>query len=265
MGGFDVYIDSLFADSGSILAASIKSWKNGIDYEVNFWTKWFESKGLQWPDDYETRLVAKPLVPWLADLLPRASMDRIDVLDVGAGPITVTGSFLPDRDMRLVAVDPLARHYAKIIGTFGVEPPHRTEFSFAEDISARFDLGSFDLVSCTNALDHAIEPVWGILEMLIVTKLGGNIALYHRRNEAEFEGYSGFHQWNFDEDGFDFVIWNKDRRINVSDVLDGVGVVTCRMSGEQLSVIIHKISELPVENLLYQRRLRAGLLEAFLV
>ena len=264
MNDFKTYLESLFTNSGQILTRSIERWKNGVECEVDFWTRWFQSKGLQWPGDYQTRIIAKPLAPWLVDLLPKSSTDPVHILDVGAGPITVTGSFAPERTIHLVAVDPLAGRYAQIIERFGVEPPHRTEFSFAEDLSTRFDRGRFDLVSCTNALDHAIEPVWGILEMLIVTKPKGKIALYHRRNEAEFEDYSGFHQWNFDHSGQDFVIWNKDRRINVSDVLRGVATVTCTLSDDQLAVAITKTDEIPIDDLTYQRRLRAGMLEAFL-
>ena len=68
-------------------------------------------EGLEWPDDYKTRMMAKPLAPWLTDLLPKASAGAVYVLEVGAGPITVTGTFLPDRNVRLTAVDPLAHRY----------------------------------------------------------------------------------------------------------------------------------------------------------
>jgi hypothetical protein len=114
-------------------------------------------------------------------------------------------------------------------------------------------------------LDHSIEPVWGIIEMLQVVKQGGAIILNHRRNEAEFEKYSGFHQWNFDALSNDFIIWRPDRRLNVTELLAGVADVNCKINNDFLSVTIRKGSELPLDPLNYNRRLRAAVLESIIM
>lgn len=261
----DEYIEGLCANSSAILAKSLQSWRAGIDSEIGFWSRWFETRGLEWPEDYRVRTSPQPLAPWLANMLPPANSEPVHVLDVGAGPITKTGHFIVGRDIVFTAIDPLANFYNEIIDSSGVVPPLRTQHGFAEDLSARFDVGQFDLVSCTNALDHAIEPAWGIVEMMQVVKLNGTIFLGHRRNEAEFESYSGFHQWNFDVDDGAFVIWNRNGRLNISELLGGVGDVSCHLQGDYLSVTIRKQSDLVLDHLRFHRRLRAGLLEAMLM
>jgi hypothetical protein len=34
-------------------------WSKGIDSEREFWSSWFETKGLQWPNDYAERIKPK--------------------------------------------------------------------------------------------------------------------------------------------------------------------------------------------------------------
>jgi SAM-dependent methyltransferase len=220
------YLDTLFATSGAKISSSIAMWRSGVAYEVNFWNNWFKTQGLGWQDEYKTRLSLQPLAPWLAKFLP-GSEAHLKVLDVGCGPITKTGTFLPGKSLTVIAVDPLARFYEGILNSHNVVPPSRTQFSFAEDLSARFEPNEFDLVSCTNALDHSIDPLWGILEMINVLKIGGHIFLGHHRNEAENENYSGFHQWNFDGEEGEFWVWNKVNRVNVTRILSQFAQVDC--------------------------------------
>jgi hypothetical protein len=88
--------------------------------------------------------------------------------------------------------------------------------------------------------------------------------LNHRRNEAVFEEYSGFHQWNFDTEDGNFIIWNKKESFNVTKILSDLATVKVTLVGDQISVNITKNAELPMPALEYERRIRAGLLEAFL-
>lgn len=243
--------------------AAITSWRAGVEPEVEFWTKWFDTKGLLWPKEFEARLAPRPLKPAVAALLPAAPA-KARVLDVGSGPISNIGNLLEGRDLEVIATDPLASMYAAIAGRHGVTPPIPTVFAFAEDLSSRFDAESFDVVTCNNALDHAIEPVWGIIEMLIITRPGGTVWLNHRCNEAEHENYAGFHQWNFDERDCHFIVWNKDRSINVNQVLATSGIVRCERQDDRLIVSITRADTLPFDINQYHRRMRAGLLEAML-
>jgi hypothetical protein len=259
------YIEALCSQSSTILTKSLRQWKAGINYEVEFWSRWFETRGLKWPDDYAIRTAPKQLEPWLANLLPPDAYGPSSILDVGAGPITATGHMVPGREITFIAVDPLANFYKEIMDRHGVSPPVRTMQGFAEDLSARFETNQFDLISCTNALDHAIEPTWGVIEMIQVARINGVILLSHRQNEAVFENYSGFHQWNFDVEDDDFIVWNQDRRINVSALLNDTAAVSCKLQNNYLTVKIEKLRDLPIDSLRFNRRLRAGLLEAMIM
>jgi SAM-dependent methyltransferase len=118
---------------------------------------------------------------------------------------------------------------------------------FAEDLSAQFPANHFDAVYCSNALDHSMDPMRGIEEMLIVAKIGGNVTLQHNANEALFENYAGFHQWNFDAENGAFVIWNREKRYVVNEWVAAHATIEARRFGEGLSVVMRKTSDLPVD------------------
>ena len=181
------YLSDLYEDGGKRLGRSMSLWRDGVHSEVSFWSNWFATEGREWPDDYTARLRPRPLVQWLQDLLPEQTGQQLRILDVGAGPITMAGTFVPDRSAEILAVDPLAHFYASIISENQAEVPLSTELAFAEDLSCRYEPSSFDIVNCQNALDHSIEPMSGVIEMFTVLKLNGAIFLGHRQNEAEFE------------------------------------------------------------------------------
>lgn len=47
-------------------------WHGGLEYALDFWDRWFASRGLQWPDEYRKPIAADtPLQPELAELLGR--------------------------------------------------------------------------------------------------------------------------------------------------------------------------------------------------
>jgi SAM-dependent methyltransferase len=111
--------------------------------------------------------------------------------------------------VEVIACDPLAPLYDSLIAEAGVQPPVRTVFAPAEDLSVFFPRSSFDIVHCRNALDHSIDPVRGLEEMLRVMRVGGSLVLRHHANEAEREAYVGLHQFNIDEQDGRLVFWNK--------------------------------------------------------
>ena len=173
------YLEEFFTQNSKQLSRSISVWRQGISYERTFWPQWFETKGLSWKEDYNLRMTAQPLLPYISELLPIPKSSVIEILDVGSGPISNLGTFFNERPIHVRAVDPLAHIYAEIVEAFDVHPRIKTEFSFAEDLSCRFDANTIDLVNCTNSLDHSIDPAWGKIEMLLILKTGGKIILSH--------------------------------------------------------------------------------------
>jgi SAM-dependent methyltransferase len=189
-------------------------WTRGIKDELEFWDGYFATKGDQWPEDYKNRLDPKrEIEPWLMDRFNDPPSAKI--LDVGAGPLTVLGVMYEGQKLDITACDPLAPFYAQLIEKHDVKRPVPTQTAFAEDLTSFFRANTFDLVHCRNALDHSFDPIMGIGQMLAVAKIGGRAILRHMTNEAERAAYDGLHQWNFNQEDGDFIVWNKAKRVNL--------------------------------------------------
>lgn len=180
-----------------------------LTQEIAFWRDWFEGKGLDWPDDYRRRFNPQlELQPELAALLPMIDKVDVDILDVGAGPITRLGKTAPGRKIRLVATDLLAIQYDQMLSDLKVEPLLRTIFADAEKLVAQFGPESFDIVHAQNTVDHMEHPLIAMQQMIDVTRPGGFVYLRHEENEGTRTGFYTLHQWDFylDDDTGDFML-----------------------------------------------------------
>ena len=188
--------------------------RRALAQEAEFWRNWFATRGLQWPEDYRFRtdpeaVVDDPVLRGILEAMPEAN---VSILDVGAGPITGVGFHYPGKELALTAVDPLAREYDRILSEYAVEPPVRTQALRGEDLLSRFAPGSFDVAFARNALDHALDPLPIIHNMVSVVRLGGYVVLRHAINEAVTESYGQLHQWNFDERDGRCLVWRRPGR-----------------------------------------------------
>jgi SAM-dependent methyltransferase len=204
-------------------------WESGKSSEVEFWRRYLVTKGLEWPDDYASRLdpehsFHERLLKFLPPHGP--SSEPIAVLDVGAGPLSVLGRQVPGRTIELTAVDALANEYDRLLDEVRLRPPVRTQQCAVEKLLDLFKPDQFDFVYMQNALDHSLDPLLGILQMLAVVKPGCHVVLFHAVNEAEVEHYEGLHQWNFYDVEKKFVIWNPSVNICVSDLLSRLADIT---------------------------------------
>jgi len=80
---------------------------------------------------------------------------------------------------------------------YNITPPVRTEKCDGEELSKKFQEGSFDIVYSSNAIDHMYNPLRCITEMVWVVTKGGHIILRFNEMAAEFNRNAGLHQWNF--------------------------------------------------------------------
>jgi SAM-dependent methyltransferase len=195
--------------------------EKGVSHELEFWRRWFETRGYLWPDDYRRRLdVDAPLEePLIVDRLPQVDADPVAILDVGAGPLTCLGKRYPGRSLAIVPVDALADEYDRLLAEFGVEPPVRTELCPGEELLDRFRPDTFDLAYARNSLDHSYDPVTILRNMLAVVKPGGFVVTRHVRTEGEHQSYSGLHQWNFDLEDGRCVLWGKATKHDVAEAV----------------------------------------------
>ncbi|MCH7792237.1 MAG: methyltransferase domain-containing protein [Planctomycetes bacterium] len=205
-----------------------RGWDAGLSGENEFWTRWLQGRGLTESEDYRRRIDATTeILEHLKPLIEAPVGSRVDVLDVGAGPLTAVGAVWPGCELRVTAVDPLAVQYNQSLDRLGIIPPVRTQFGEAEHLLDQFQPESFDLVYSRNALDHSYDPMLGVSNMFALARVGGVVRLEHSVNEGRNQRYRGLHQWNFDVQEGRFVIWNKAKHIYVDKVLPPQARITC--------------------------------------
>jgi SAM-dependent methyltransferase len=221
------------------------SWQSGIRDELSFWDAYFRTQGLQWRDSYPNRLDPDlPLQPRPAALLP--DREEVNILDVGAGPLTYLGKRCPAKRLHITAIDPLAKHYDRILEKYHVSPLVRTQQLAAEEIDRVYQPGQFDLVFARNCIDHAYDPERAIAQMLQVVRSGCYVLLEHRPNEGLSQNYQGLHRWNFSlSPTGDFLIGSKRHVCNLSQKYSNTGSFSCQLitqgnDGEWLITRIRK-------------------------
>lgn len=165
--------------------------------EVEFWKSRFDRTNPA-SHRFQRRLMdERRFQPYLEQLVAHLPAGAtVHVLDVGSGPLTQVGTISDRWRIKITAVDPLAKEYRKALG-FDPRPAVTVLPGEVETLSSMFPKGSFDLVFCRNALDHAVDPLLGIREMLRVVKPDGCVFLTHVTDEGRKQGYQQLHQWDF--------------------------------------------------------------------
>lgn len=225
---------------------NFRQWISGIPYEVSFWKSYYHH-----PESL------RQLYSW-SDYDNECSLDEFDIqsyvercgdrpllADVGCALSYVLGSRFAKEGVTLEYVDPLAHFYNKILDDAKIDRK-RIKFGMLETLSTTYAPGTVDLVHVRNALDHSANPMTGIYESLICLKPGGVLYLHHHRNEAQRENYRGFHQYNIDAEQGRLIIWNKDRRLDVNALLEGVADIKTTITERDYVVsVITKKAEVP--------------------
>jgi SAM-dependent methyltransferase len=200
-------------------------WRTRKGSEVDFWRGWLAgAPGTeQWASDRESRLDPHTQIrdPLVREELDRNPAEEISILDVGAGPLTWLGFRYPGKALTIVAVDPLADDYDRLLREADLEPPVRTISVAGENLLEHFGPRSFDIAYATNALDHSADPFTIVSNMVAVVRPGGVVLLRHKRNEGEGAQYGGLHQWNFDAVDERLILWNSASEVDVGSALEG--------------------------------------------
>lgn len=156
-----------------------EEWERGKQQELEFWRQWLRSgKHTGYTDVLRGYL--RPLF---------VGKTEVVIADLGCGAVSLIGSRWPDTKVTVVASDLLADEY-KRIGGFDIEKQDMERLTYEDN--------SFDIVHCSNALDHCFDPRAAIKEMIRVCKPGGWIYLRHFRNVGQLERYEGLHRWNIE-------------------------------------------------------------------
>jgi SAM-dependent methyltransferase len=193
-------------------------WKSQLKSEATFWEKWFATKGDAWQEDFRNRQdpdfeLQENVRRWID--APEGSV--VEILDVGAGPLTVLGKRWDGRRVQITAVDALADRYDQILRDSAMTPLVRTQLCATENLLERFEPDQFDFVHALNTLDHHYDPLRALGQMLSVVKPGKCIYFKHETEEAERAGHTGLHQWNFSLDDKKVLLWNEHRRVDLAE------------------------------------------------
>lgn len=215
--------------------------EGGLREEVFFWEQWLETRGLDWPHDFVRRCDPNaPLAENLTALIDCPAGSTVKILDVGAGPMTHLGKVWAGRKVDLVAVDPLAPEYDRLLKRHRVTPLVRTMPGDAEKLLDRFARDHFDLVYARNCIDHSYDPAEACRQMVAVTRPGSYVYLDHHVDEADRQNFGGLHQWNFRAEDGQFIIAGRDGNENVTTALADSAEVECRIEDSRLIVTMRK-------------------------
>jgi len=227
----------------TLLRISKPLWRNrrfALWSEEVFWGRWLKQ------NRERVAALVDPERPFPEELL--AFIEHVDgrpvqVLEVGAGPVSVVGSKHPAKRIIVTPTDVLARQYERLLVKRGIRPPAPTIYADAERLVEQFGADAFDLVYATNCVDHMERPVLAIAQMLSVVCTGGHVVLLHELDEGAHQDYAGLHQWNLNVDGSGrFVIWNQQERHDVTGLLSGIADVSAYVRNENLHTEIRKTS-----------------------
>jgi SAM-dependent methyltransferase len=211
---------------------SSERWSRRAGNETRYW-----ADALRAPDaatrfgdrlDPSTEITLPPLRRAVEEI----AAPEVTILDVGAGPLTAVGGSYPGKRIEVVAIDPLADDYARILRERGIDPPVVPIPCSGERIVETFGTGAFDVAFSLNALDHCADPLLVLDNMLAAVDSAGRVALTHMRNEGERNGYFGIHFWNIDCRDQRFLIWNRTVRHDVTDRLSDRFETECWRSAD---------------------------------
>ena len=180
----------------------MNTWEEGKKAEIDFWREWFKRKGAKYQ---ESRRLSGLFDFMIGD------KKEVKIANLGAGAINMIGDRRRDVKVTVIASDILADEYRKVREELNIKSPLPIEKQDMTRLS--YEASEFDIVYCTNALDHSINPHAAISEMARVCKFGGWIYLQHHAHEGRRLGYHGMHKWNIDiTTSGDCEIWNRERK-----------------------------------------------------
>jgi SAM-dependent methyltransferase len=220
-------------------------WRDANPSEAEFWKRELPHRVARYR---EYQLRADPAAPvsdpLLKMLLARIPETEISMIDVGAGPLTALGKTYPGKTLTLTSADPMANEYAQIMQEAGIQAPVPPVACRGEDLLNVFEPNSFDIAFGRNAIDHCLNPVRVITNMVHLVKPGRFVVLRHNLRVGELEFYRGEHQWNFDVKGDEFVIWRPHTpQVDMGKELIDLASVTCFQEHGQIVCLITKHPE----------------------
>jgi 2-polyprenyl-3-methyl-5-hydroxy-6-metoxy-1,4-benzoquinol methylase len=213
----------------------LDAWDNRAQSEINFWRNWVRSGGGRWPEDFERRTdPTTPLNEAIQAQLDDMAFDRTkvaEVLDIGSGPLSLLGYSSPDKVVNLTLVDPLAKAYNAILDEAGISGVPRPQEGYFETTLGQLGKDRFHVVWCRNALDHSIDPLLGLYNLIAMCTPGGRLILSFHPNEADTGNYQGLHQWNLNKQNDKILLAQKGLELDLSQLLSQQEILSVSQKG----------------------------------
>lgn len=180
---------------------------HGIEHELKFWQGFVKTPRFLngWVADCVTPELNAEVRNFIYDVYnSHPEKKDFQVLDVGSGVVSILNGLIPKEN--LTTVDPLGGLY-EIIFDY---KKHRIKSPLPYPAEEMPFKDQYDLVHCSNALDHCQNPMIAYLKLKQAVKPGGYLILQGFENEANYENWQGFHQWNIELKDDGLCITGKD-------------------------------------------------------
>ena len=177
---------------------------HGIYHDLNFW------KGFVKTDRFKHGWVGKHKTPelqqYVADFIK--SVPHEGVADVGSGVVSILNGLV-----EAIPIDPLGELYQFVFDYKANKMPVPLAFP-AEEMPIK----GFDIVHCSNAIDHTQNPMLAYERMMFSVKSGGYLILQGFENEGTHEKWQGFHQHDIYVNAQTLCIKNQLGQMMIMDV-----------------------------------------------
>lgn len=188
---------------------------SGWDHEVSFWRDFVQSDRFanNWCSAVPNPELEREIHVLMRSVAQRVWADEgrpARILDIGSGPVSILTHSFVGVHVDLQAADPLGKEYDKLWDSprkAAVVKPIAVD---GEQLLSKFGTNHFDITYIRNALDHTANPITTLQQMLAITKPGGYVIAQCSENEADAEGWHGFHQWNIHTENGDYIVTGRD-------------------------------------------------------
>ena len=133
-----------------------------------------------------------PLIDYLVPLI--GDKKEIKIADIGSGPISKIGHYLDDIKVKIYNSD--KRDFKGFYEKYNIESYVDIEYQDMEKLTYADNF--FDVVHCANALDHTVNALAAVKEMIRICKPGGWVYIDCSLDQLS-TGYK--HYWNAKADG----------------------------------------------------------------
>ena len=178
---------------------------HGIYHELNFWKGFVKTE--RFLNGWVKKVKTPELQQSVADFIKSVPYNQ--VADVGSGVVSILNGLIP-----VTAIDPLGELYQLVFDYKAHKLAHPLPFP-AEEMPA---VNHFDIVHCSNAIDHTQQPILAYESMMNAVKPKGYLILQGFENEGTHENWQGFHQHDIYVDAKTLCIKNQLGQMMVMDV-----------------------------------------------